>query len=52
MSSPVPVLGRNARFIRDTNEIAYGKGISVAADAEIIKVYSMDSLQPAITGAG
>jgi hypothetical protein len=52
MSSPVPVLGRNARLIKDSTAIGYGKSISVAADAELIKVYSMDSLQPAITGAG
>jgi hypothetical protein len=52
MSSPVPVLGRNARLIKGSDAIGYGKSISVAAEAEIIKVYSMDSLQPAITGAG
>lgn len=52
MSSPVPVLGRNARLIKDATAIGYGKNISVAADSEVIKVYSMDSLQPAVTGAG
>jgi hypothetical protein len=52
LSSPVPVLGRNARLIKGTTAIGYGKNISVAADAEIIKVYSMDSLQPAIMGVG
>ncbi len=52
MSSPVPVLGRDARLIKSSVAIGYGKSIKVSADAEEIKVYSMDSLQPAITAAG
>ena len=51
MSSPVPVLGRDARLIKSSVAIGYGKSIKVSADAEEIKVYSMDSLQPAITAA-
>ncbi len=47
-----PVLGRNARLLKDGVAIGYGKNISVDADAEEIKVYSMDSLTPAITAAG
>jgi hypothetical protein len=45
MSSPVPVLGRDARLIKSSVAIGYGKSIKVSADAEEIKVYSMDSLQ-------
>jgi hypothetical protein len=52
MSSPSPVLGRNARLIKDSIAIGYGRSVNVAADAEVIKVYSMDSLQPVIIGAG
>jgi hypothetical protein len=52
MSSPVPVLGRNARLFRGTQEIGYGKNITTEANAEEIKVYSMDSLQPVISAAG
>jgi hypothetical protein len=52
LSILVPVLGRNARLMKDATAIGYGKSISVVADAEIIKIYSMDSLQPAITSAG
>ncbi len=48
----VPVLGRNARLFKDNVAIGYGKNISVKATAEIIKDYSMDSLQPAVTGSG
>ncbi len=47
----VPVLGRNARLFKDNVAIGYGKNISVKATAEIIKDYSMDSLQPAVTGS-
>jgi hypothetical protein len=32
--------------------IGYGKNISLVADAESIKVYSMDALTPVITAAG
>jgi hypothetical protein len=52
MSTPVPVLGRNARLKQGTTEIGYGKNISVKASAEIIKDYSMDALTPAVSGAG
>ena len=52
MSSLVPVLGRDARLFKDGVEIGYGKNITTEADAEEIKVYSMDSLQPAITATG
>jgi hypothetical protein len=47
-----PVLGRNARLLKDGAAIGYGKNISVKASAEIIKAYSMDALTPAVTGAG
>ena len=47
-----PVLGRNARLPKSSVAICYGKNISVKASAEIIKEYSMDSLTPAVTGAG
>ena len=52
MSTPVPLLGRDARMFQDNTEIGYGKSISTKASAEIIKVRSMDSLQPAITAPG
>ncbi len=51
MSSLVPVLGRDARLIKSSVAIGFGKSIKVSADAEEIKVYSMDSLQPAIIAA-
>jgi len=47
-----PVLGRNARLYKDGTVIGYGKNISVKASAELIKDYSMDSLTPAVVGAG
>jgi hypothetical protein len=50
--SAEPKLGRNARLLKDGAAIGYGKNISVVADAEILKVTSMDSLQPAIVAAG
>ncbi len=50
--SATPKLGRNARLLKSGVAIGYGKGISVSADAESIKVYSMDALTPAITAAG
>ena len=50
--SATPKIGRDARLVKGSTEIAYGKNISVVADAESIKVYSMDSLTPAITAAG
>jgi hypothetical protein len=50
--TPVPLLGRDARLFKDSTEIGYGKSISTKASAEVIKVRSMDSLQPAITAPG
>jgi hypothetical protein len=50
--SIVPVLGRNARLLKSGVAIGYGKNIAVGASAEIIKVYSMDSLTPALIGSG
>ena len=47
-----PVLGRNARLYKDSVVIGYGKNISVKASAEIIKEYSMDSLEPCIVAPG
>ena len=47
-----PILGRNARLLKGGVAIGYGKNISVKASAELIKEYSMDSLTPAVTGAG
>jgi hypothetical protein len=47
-----PVLGRNARLLKGGVPIGHGKNISVKASAELIKEYSMDSLTPAVTGAG
>ncbi len=47
-----PSLGRNARLFYNNAAIGYGKNISVKATAEIIKDYSMDSLTPAVSGAG
>jgi hypothetical protein len=55
MSTPPPVepvLGRDARLFKDGSEIGHGKNISTKASAEIIKVRSMDSLQPVITAPG
>ena len=55
MSTPPPVepvLGRDARIFKDNTEIGYGKSISTKATAEIIKVRSMDSLQPVLTSPG
>jgi len=46
------LLGRNARLLKAGVAIGLGKNISVKATAEIIKEYSMDSLSPAVTGAG
>ena len=50
--SASPVLGRNARLLKAGVAIGYGKNIATVADAESIKVYSMDSLTPALTAAG
>ena len=47
-----PLLGRNARLYRGGSPIGYCKNISVKASAELIKEYSMDSLTPAVIGAG
>ena len=47
-----PVLGRNARLLKGGAPIGHGKNISIKASAELIKEYSMDSLTPAVTGAG
>jgi hypothetical protein len=50
--STFPVLGRNARLLKSGVAIGYGKNIAVGASAEIIKVYSVDSLKPALIGSG
>ena len=50
--SAIPVLGRNARLLKAGVAIGYGKNIAVGASAELIKVYSMDSLTPALIGSG
>jgi hypothetical protein len=47
-----PLLGRNARLLKDGTVIGYGKNISVKASAELIKEYSMDALTPAIVAPG
>jgi hypothetical protein len=47
-----PILGRNARLLKGGVAIGYGRNISVKASAELIKEYSMDSLTPAVSGAG
>ena len=47
-----PLLGRNARLYKDGDPIGFCKNISVKASAELIKEYSMDSLVPAVIGAG
>ena len=45
-------LGRDARLLKGETAIGSGKNISTKASAENIKVYTMDSLAPAVTGAG
>jgi hypothetical protein len=45
-------LGRDARLFKGGVAIGLGKNISIKASAESIKVYTMDSLAPAVTGAG
>jgi len=50
--SASPSLGRDARLFKDNAAIGYGKNISVKTNLEIIKDYSMDSLTPAVSGAG
>ena len=54
MSTPTYTLGlgRDARLFQGEVAIGLGKNISIKASAEIIKVYTMDSLSPAVTGAG
>jgi hypothetical protein len=54
MSTPTYTLGlgRDARLFQGETAIGLGKNISVKASAESIKVYTMDSLSPAVTGAG
>lgn len=54
MSTPTYTLGlgRDAKLFRGEKAIGLGKNISVKATAESIKVYTMDSLAPAVTGAG
>ena len=54
MSTPTYTLGlgRDARLFNGETAIGLGKNISVKATAESIKVYTMDSLAPAVTGAG
>jgi hypothetical protein len=48
----VPVLSRDARLVKSSVVMGFGKSIKVSVDAETIKVYNLDSLQPAITAAG
>lgn len=52
MSTYTLGLGRDARLFKGAVEIGNGKNISTKSSAEIIKVYTMDSLAPAVTGAG
>ena len=54
MSTPTYTLGlgRDARLFKGETAIGLGKNISIKASAESIKVYTMDSLAPAVTGAG
>jgi hypothetical protein len=54
MSTPTYTLGlgRDARLYQGETVIGLGKNISTKASAESIKVYTMDSLAPAVTGAG
>ena len=52
MSTYILGLGRDARLFKGEVAIGLGKNISIKASAEIIKVYTMDSLSPAVTGAG
>jgi hypothetical protein len=52
MSTSTLGLGRDARLFKGETAIGLGKNISVKASAESIKVYTMDSLAPAVTGAG
>ena len=49
---PQPLLGRNARLVKDSVAIGYCKNISVKATQEMIKDYSMDSNDPAVSGPG
>jgi hypothetical protein len=52
MSAYTLGLGRDARLFKGTVAIGLGTGISTKASAESIKVYTVDSLAPAVTGAG
>ena len=52
MSTYTLGLGRDARLFKGETVIGLGKNISAKASAESIKVYTMDSLSPAVTGAG
>jgi len=52
MSTYTLGLGRDARLFKGTVEIGNGKNISTKSSAEIIKVTTMDSLKPAVTGPG
>jgi hypothetical protein len=47
-----PLIGRNARLVKDGQPIGYCKNISVKATQEMIKDYSMDSNDPAVSGPG
>lgn len=50
-----PIIGRSARlYIGQTSgtPVGYGTNITMKAAAAIDKVYSMDSLTPAVIGAG
>lgn len=48
----VPVVGRNARFLKAGVAIAYGKSVGVRLNAEAISDYSMDSVSPALLASG
>jgi hypothetical protein len=51
--SATPVIGRNARLYKNGTVIAYGKAINVRGiTTPGWKEYSMDSLEPALTGPG
>jgi hypothetical protein len=52
MSAYTLGLGRDARLFKGTVAIGLGTNISTKASAESIKVYTVDSLAPAVTGAG
>ena len=45
-------LGRNARLYKDGTVIGFIKNVSVKAQAEMIKDYSIDANTPAVSGPG